>query len=159
LVAELIGQIEMSIDALSNYTLSDCRRVTGGRFESINPANREIIAAMAAADEKDVDAAVASAKKAFRDGSWSGMAPRERMQVLYRYAQLIEANAEQLAVLDTLDMGKPISDMLDIDIPSVVETVQFMAEYIDKMEGSVTNTEAGVMHFILREPISVVALV
>ena len=101
----------MSIDALSSYTLSDWQRVAarelaaaetrlfidgefrdavaGGRFESTNPANREVIAAMAAADEKDVDAAVASARKAFRNGFWSGMAPRERMQVLYRYAQLI----------------------------------------------------------------------
>ena len=81
------------------------------------------------------------------------------MEVLYRYAQLIEENAEQLAVLDTLDMGKPISDMLEVDIPAVVETIQFMAEYIDKMEGSVTNTEADVMHFVLREPIGVVGAI
>jgi gamma-glutamyl-gamma-aminobutyraldehyde dehydrogenase len=85
------------------------------------------------------------------------MAPRDRMAVLYRYASLIEEKAEQLAVLDTLDMGKPISDMVGVDIPAVVETILFMAEYIDKMEGSVTNTESEVMHFVLREPIGVVA--
>jgi len=56
-------------------------------------------------------------------------------------------------------MGKPISDMLEIDIPAVIETIQFMAEYIDKMEGSVTNTESEVMHFVLREPIGVVAAI
>ncbi|MDA0678901.1 MAG: aldehyde dehydrogenase [Proteobacteria bacterium] len=132
---------------------------SGGRFDTVNPANREVIAAMSFADANDVDAAVQSARKAFRSGSWSRMAPRQRMSVLYRYAQLIEENSEQLAVLDTLDMGKPISDMLGIDIPAVAETIRFMAEYIDKMEGSVTNTESGVMHFVLREPIGVVAAI
>lgn len=87
------------------------------------------------------------------------MAPRERMGVLYRYTELIGENAEQLAVLDTLDMGKSISDMLAVDLPSVVETIQFMAEYIDKIEGSVTSTESDVIHYVLREPIGVVAAI
>ena len=133
--------------------------VDGGRFETINPANRRTIAAMSAAGEKDVDRAVAAARKAFRSGVWSDMAPRDRMQILYKFADLIEQNASQLAVLDTLDMGKPISDMLNIDIPSCVETIRFMAEYIDKMEGSVTNTSSAIMHYVLREPIGVVGAI
>ena len=171
----------MSIETLSEYTLEQWQVVasreianaetrlfidgayvdaaSGGRFDTINPADREIIASMSFADEKDVDTAVKAARNAFRSGSWSRMAPRDRMAVLYRYASLIEENAEQLAVLDTLDMGKPISDMVGVDIPAVVETIQFMAEYIDKMEGSVTNTESEVMHFVLREPIGVVAAI
>jgi gamma-glutamyl-gamma-aminobutyraldehyde dehydrogenase len=171
----------MSIETLANYSAAQWRAIaareldsletrlfidgdyrdsiSGGRFESINPANRETIAAVSAADQNDVDAAVASARRAFRSGCWSRMAPRERMGVLYRFAELIEADTERLAVLDTLDMGKPISDMLNIDIPSVVETIQFMAEYIDKMEGSVTNTDPDVMHFVLREPIGVVGAI
>lgn len=171
----------MSIEMLSDYTLKQWQEVarreianaetrlfingrfvdtkSGGCFDTINPANREVLASMSLADAKDVDTAVRSARKAFRSGRWSRMAPRDRMSVLYRYAELIEENAEQLAVLDTLDMGKPISDMIGVDIPAVVETIQFMAEYIDKMEGSVTNTEAGVMHFVLREPIGVVAAI
>ena len=130
-----------------------------GKFESVNPANREVIAAMSAANEKDVDRAVAAARSAFRSGSWSRMAPRDRMEILYRFAGLIEADTERLAVLDTLDMGKPISDMLGVDVPAVVETIRFMAEYIDKMEGSVTNTAADVMHYVLREPIGVVGAI
>jgi gamma-glutamyl-gamma-aminobutyraldehyde dehydrogenase len=133
--------------------------IDGARFDSINPANLETIAEVSAANEKDVDVAVAAARKAFRGGAWSRMAPRERMDILYRYTKLIEDNAEQLAVLDTLDMGKPISDMLNVDIPSVISTIQFMAEYIDKIEGSVTNTEADVMHYVLREPIGVVGAI
>jgi len=133
--------------------------IDGGRFDTINPANRETIATMSAANQKDVDLAVAAARKAFRSGCWSRMAPRDRMDVLYRYTELIAENAEQLAVLDTLDMGKPISDMLEVDIPAVIETIQFMAEYIDKIEGSVTNTESDVMHYVLREPIGVVGAI
>ena len=153
--AREFANVETRLFIDGNYVDSS----SGGRFDTINPANREIIAAMSFADESDVDKAVSAARKAFRSGSWSRMAPRERMAVLYRYAGLIEESAEQLAVLDTLDMGKPISDMLGVDIPAVVETIQFMAEYIDKMEGSVTNTESDVLHFVLREPIGVVAAI
>ncbi len=113
--------------------------IDGDRFETVNPANLESIAAVSAASAKDVDKAVAAARAAFRP--WSRMVPRERMEIMYRFTELIDGHAEQLAVLDTLDMGKPISDVLGVDIPSVIETIQFMAEYIDKMEGTVTNTE------------------
>ncbi len=133
--------------------------IDGARFDMINPANLEPIAAVSAANEKDVDVAVAAARRAFRSGVWSRMAPRQRMDILYRYTQLIEDNAEQLAVLDTLDMGKPISDMLNVDIPAVISTIQFMAEYIDKIEGSVTNTASDVMHYVMREPIGVVGAI
>jgi gamma-glutamyl-gamma-aminobutyraldehyde dehydrogenase len=133
--------------------------VDGGRFESVNPATSEVIASVAAANEKDVDAAVAAARRAFRSGVWSRMKPRERMEILYRFCDLIDEHAEQLAVLDTLNMGKPINDMLQIDLPSVIETFRFMAECIDKIEGSVTNTEADVMHFVLREPLGVVGAI
>ncbi|HEX2138915.1 MAG TPA: aldehyde dehydrogenase [Woeseiaceae bacterium] len=133
--------------------------VGGGRFDSVNPATGEVIASVAAATGEDVDAAVAAARRTFRAGSWSRMAPRERMEVLYRFTELVDEHAEQLAVLDTLNMGKPISDMLAIDLPSVIETFRFMAECIDKIEGSVTNTEADVMHFVLREPLGVVGAI
>lgn len=133
--------------------------IDGGRFENRNPANRELIASVASANAKDVDAAVAAARRAHRERRWSGLAPRERMEILYRYATLVGENTEQLALLDTLDMGKPITDMLNIDLPSVMQTIRFMAEYIDKMEGSVTNTPSDVMHYVLREPIGVVGAI
>src|SRR5262245_33878314 len=104
----------------------------GGRIESVNPANGKVIAEVAAGTAEDIDRAVAAARKAFKSGSWSRMAPRARMDVLFRFAQLIDENAETLAVLETLDMGKPIADVLAIDLPAVVETIRFMAECIDK---------------------------
>lgn len=133
--------------------------VDGGRFSSVNPATGETIAEMSAGGAADIDRAVAAARRAFRSGVWSRMAPRQRMEVLYRFAVLIDRDAESLAVLETLDMGKPISDVIGVDLPSVIDTVRFMAECIDKLEGSVTNTETGVMHMVLREPLGVVGAI
>src|SRR5262245_18297483 len=122
----------------------------GGRFTTANPANGEVLAQMAEGTEAEVDAAGAAAKRAFRSGEWSRMAPRSRMEVLYRLAELVDERAEELAVLETLDMGKPISDVVNGDLPAVVQTFRFMAECIDKIEGAVTNTEWNVVHFVLR---------
>jgi len=97
--------------------------------------------------------------KAFRSGAWSRIAPRQRMEILYRFADLIDRNAESLAVLETLDMGKPIGDVVTSDLPAVIDTIRFMAECIDKIDGSVTATEAGVMHMVLREPLGVVGAI
>ncbi len=131
----------------------------GGRFTTINPANGELLADMSAGTAEDIDRAVAAARRAFRAGVWSRMAPRQRMEVMNRFAALIDQNAESLAVLETLDMGKPIADVVGGDLPAVVETIRFMAECIDKVDGAVTSTESGVMHLVLREPYGVVGAI
>jgi gamma-glutamyl-gamma-aminobutyraldehyde dehydrogenase len=131
----------------------------GGRFTTVNPATGEPLAEMSAGTAADIDRAVAAAKRAFKSGVWSRMAPRQRMEVMYRFASLIEQHGESLAVLETLDMGKPITDVVTVDMPSVIDTIRFMAECIDKIEGTVTNTEAGVMHMVLREPLGVVGAI
>jgi gamma-glutamyl-gamma-aminobutyraldehyde dehydrogenase len=171
----------MSLERIANHSLADwqavagrlagrfetrhfidgelCDSVDGGRFESVNPATGEVLAEMAAGTGKDIDRAVAAAKRAFEAGHWSRMEPRERMRVLYRFAELVEANAEELAILDTLDMGKPIGDMVSVDIPLVAETIRFMAECIDKVEGSVTNTADDQLGMVLRQPLGVVGAI
>ncbi len=131
----------------------------GGRFETINPANGETLAEMSAGTAEDIDRAVAAARRAFKSGVWSKMAPRQRMEVMNRFAALIDRNAESLAVLETLDMGKPIADVVGGDLPAVIETIRFMAECIDKVDGAVTSTESGVMHLVLREPYGVVGAI
>ena len=118
----------------------------GGRFTTTNPANGEILAEMSEGRPADIDRAVASARTAFRSGVWSRIAPRERMEILYRFADLVDQQAEDLAVLETLDMGKPIGDVVAEDIPAVIDTIRFMAEGIDKIEGSITNTDNDAMH-------------
>ncbi len=131
----------------------------GGRFETVNPANGEVLAEMSAGTAADIDKAVAAALAAYRSGAWSRMAPRDRMEVMYRFARLVDEHAEELAVLETLDMGKPITDVIESDLPAVVECIRFMGEGIDKMEGSVTNTASDVLHMTLREPLGVVACI
>jgi len=171
----------MSIEALRGYDLARWQEVArqvlarvpaglfihgehvdsidGGRLQSVNPSDGEVIAEVAAGNARDIDRAVSSAQAAFRSGAWSRMAPRQRMAVMYRWKALIEADAADLAVMDTLDMGKPISDVIGVDLPSVLETIQFMAECIDKIEGAVTNTQWQVVHCVLREPLGVVAAI
>ncbi|WP_439860935.1 aldehyde dehydrogenase [Pseudomonas sp. MBLB4136] len=131
----------------------------GNRFDSLNPATGEVLASVAFGDESDVDRAVASAKQAWNGGHWRYMAPRSRMAVLMRLADLVEQNAGELALLETLDMGKPITDALTIDLPEVVSSIRFYAECIDKLEGAVTNTAAAALHLIQREPLGIVGAI
>ncbi|NDC14778.1 MAG: aldehyde dehydrogenase family protein, partial [Synechococcaceae bacterium WB9_2_170] len=83
----------------------------GARFDCINPANGQVLAQMAKGGAADIDAAVASAVQAWNDRRWRGLPPRQRMDVLLRLADLVERHADELALLETLDMGKPISDV------------------------------------------------
>jgi acyl-CoA reductase-like NAD-dependent aldehyde dehydrogenase len=131
----------------------------GETFDCINPATAEVIAVMARGKAADVDAAVASGQSAWRDGRWRHLAPRQRMAILQRWADLIELHSEELALLETLDMGKPITDALTIDLPEVLRTLRYFAECIDKIEGAVTHTAAASLHMIRHEPLGVVGAI
>ncbi|BBE73252.1 aldehyde dehydrogenase [Oharaeibacter diazotrophicus] len=131
----------------------------GRRFPTINPATGETLATVARGTQADVDRAVAVARRTFRSGVWSKAAPRDRLAVMERFAQLIEAHAEEFAVLDSLDMGKPVSDMLNIDVPFSATTIKFFAETADKFDGAVTATASSALHYILRQPLGVVAII
>lgn len=131
----------------------------GRRFETINPATGEPITSVARGSATDVDRAVTVARKTFRSGVWSKAAPRDRLAVLERFAALIESHGETFALLDSLDMGKPVSDMLNIDVPTSVTTIKFFAETADKLEGTVTATASSALHYILRQPLGVVGLI
>lgn len=128
-------------------------------FDCINPATGERIAIMAKGQAADIDAAVASCTNAWKDGRWRSTAPRNRMAVMQKWADLIEANSNELAAMETLDMGKPISDMLNIDLPEVLKTIRYFAECIDKVEGAVTTTDASALHMITHEPLGVVGAI
>ncbi len=81
-------------------------------FDSINPANGSVLAEVSRGDAADIDVAVASSLKTFKSGAWSRLAPRARMAIMLRFADLIEQHASDFALIDTLDMGKPITEML-----------------------------------------------
>lgn len=131
----------------------------GGRFPVVNPASAQVLCEVSAGDAGDIDRAVASGRRCFQSRSWSRMAPRDRMAVLSRMAGLIDSHAEQFALLDTLCMGKPVRDMLTIDIPSAAQNFTYFGEALDKIDGAVTATAADAFHYILREPLGVVGCI
>lgn len=133
--------------------------IDGGRFITFNPATGKPITEMVRGNEKDIDLAVKAARRAFKSGVWSRMAPRDRMDVLYRVVKLMGERADEFALLDCLDMGKPITELTDGDVPFSILTFQYFAETIDKIEGTVTNTDSNALHMIVREPLGVVACV
>ena len=136
-----------------------CDTQSGKRFETVNPATGEVITSVPSGDADDVDRAVRSARRAFRAGVWSGLEPRARMDVLYRFATLIDDHGLELGLLDTLDVGKPIMDMVAGDVPAASLTFRYFAETIDKIEGIVTSTASDVFHYILRQPLGVVGCI
>jgi 4-guanidinobutyraldehyde dehydrogenase/NAD-dependent aldehyde dehydrogenase len=140
----------------------DGRYVTaasGATFDCVSPIDGRVLAAVASTDTADVDLAVTAARRAFEAGTWSRQAPRERKRVLLRFAQLIEQHAEELALLETLDMGKPISDSLAVDIPSTVRCITWYAEAIDKLYDEVAPTGPDALALITREPAGVVGAI
>ena len=94
---------------------------SGETFDCVNPATGRVIASVAACDTEDVDRAVRGARAAFESGVWSRLAPKQRKRVLVRFAELIRANRDELALLETLDMGKPIRDSRGTDVPLAAE--------------------------------------
>jgi len=133
--------------------------LSGAKFETINPANDAVIAAVSRGDAADVDLAVGAARKAFKSGVWSRLAPRARMAVMQRFADLIEAHASEFALIDTIDMGKPITEMLTVDVPLAVTCFRFTAECIDKIEGSVGATANDVLSYVIHQPLGVVGCI
>lgn len=131
----------------------------GLTFETINPATDKVLANVAACGPADVDRAVAAARRAFSEGVWREMPRTERKAILLRLAALIEKHQEELAVLETLDMGKPIAETLQFDVPEAGRTYAWYAEAIDKIYDEIAPTAPGVLATITREPLGVVAAV
>lgn len=131
---------------------------SGATFESRNPATGEILAQVASCDEPDAARAVAVARRAFADGAWSRLAPGKRKKTLLHLADLMEAHKHELALIDTLDMGKPISSSLG-DMAGAIACIRYQAECIDKLYGEVAPTGEETLALVLREPIGVVAAI
>ncbi len=139
----------------------DGRHVSGSgpRFTVVNPATAQPLCEVAAGQAADVDAAVQSARAAHRDGRWRRMAPRDRLAVMNRLADLIDRHTADFVLLDSLCMGKPVRDMVNVDVPQSSLTFRYFAELSDKVEGTVTATAADAFHYTLREPLGVVGCI
>ncbi|WP_031464335.1 aldehyde dehydrogenase family protein [Sciscionella sediminilitoris] len=127
-------------------------------FASVNPATGKVLAEVSACGTAEADRAVAAARAAFTDGRWSKR-PGERKQALLRLAGLIERDAEELALLDSLDMGKPVREAAAVDIPGSAAILRWYAEAIDKCYGQAVPTEPGNHAWVDALPLGVVAAV
>lgn len=133
--------------------------VSGNTFESTNPATGELLANVAACNAEDVDFAVHKAREAFEDGRWSKLHPGERKEILIKLCKLVKRNSRELAVLESLDSGKPIADCESIDIPEFVHTLTWHAELIDKIYDQTAPVGNDAIAMVVREPIGVVGAV
>lgn len=155
--AALAQTLELPCQAFIDGAFRDA--VQGATFTTTNPATGDILGQIAACDAADVDLAVASAKAAFEDGRWRDRSPAERKSVLLRFAHLLEEHAHELAVMESLDSGKPVRECQNIDVPETINTLRWHAELIDKVYDSTAPTGSGALTLVVREPIGVVGLV
>jgi acyl-CoA reductase-like NAD-dependent aldehyde dehydrogenase len=132
---------------------------SGRTFTDIAPRDGRPIAEVAEGDATDVDRAVTAARTAFDDRRWSDQSPKDRKRVLLRLSELIRRDREHLALLESLDVGKPIRDTLSVDVPSCATTFQWYAELIDKVFGEIGPTGPEALSLVTREPIGVVGAI
>lgn len=133
--------------------------ISGKTFDSINPANGAVLTSVAECDTEDVNLAVSAGRRAFNAGYWSRMAPGDRKVIMLRLADLIRANLEEMALLDSLDMGKLITDAVTVDAPGSAHFFQWYAECIDKIYDEVAPTGPGDLALVRRVPLGVVGAV
>ncbi|WP_411389760.1 aldehyde dehydrogenase [Pseudomonas sp. MPB23] len=131
----------------------------GTVFECISPVDGRFLANVASCDAADADHAVKVARATFDAGVWSRSSPVSRKQAMLRFADLLEQHAEELALLETLDMGKPISDALNVDVPCASDAIRWSGEAIDKIYDEVAATPHDQLGLVTREPIGVVAAI
>lgn len=132
---------------------------SGKTFTSTNPATGEVLAEISACDAEDVNYAVSKAREAFESESWSKKHPAERKAVLLKLCELVEKHRHELAVMESLDSGKPIADCETIDVPEFIHTISWHAEAIDKIYDQVAPVGSDAISMIVREPIGVVGAV
>jgi len=132
---------------------------SGKTFDCISPVDGKTLASVAQCGAEDVDRAVAIARKTFDDGVWSNQPPVKRKKILQRFADKLAQHKEELALLETLDMGKPIGDSLMVDVPSAVNCIHWSGEAIDKVYDEVAPTGPGELGLVTREPLGVIGAV
>src|SRR5436309_2487525 len=132
---------------------------SGNTFSTINPATGEALTTLAEADERDADAAVAAARKAFESGPWPEMSASDRGRLLWRIGDLIDKYNEEVGTLETLDNGKPIFESRQVDMPMVAEVFRYYAGWATKIHGETAPVKGQYLNYTLREPIGVVAAI
>ncbi|HLT54908.1 MAG TPA: aldehyde dehydrogenase family protein [Bacillota bacterium] len=149
-VSFLKGPKELFIDGEFQKSLD------GKTFETYNPATGEVLATVYEASERDVDAAVQAARKAFEEGEWPSLSAADRSALMHKLADLMERDFEVLAQLDTLDNGKPIHEMRYGDLPNAIGQLRYFAGWTNKMTGQTVPVSNSYFNYTLHEPVGVV---
>jgi len=127
---------------------------SGKTFETVNPANEEVLALVAEGDKADVDDAVKAARNAFESGKWSNMSPHQRARLVFKMADIIEAHGEELAELITLENGKPITES-EAEVTRAVDAFRYYAGWATKVYGETNPSDPSFFNYTLREPVGV----
>ncbi len=154
-------------EALSRLTLPGLAVIDGALveaasgevFHNVSPRDGKVLNDVAACGAVDVERAVASARAAFEDGRWRDLGPRDKKKILFRLAELMERDAEELALLESLDVGKPIRDARAVDIPLAINTCRWYAEALDKVNGEVGTSPVDRLSYAVHEPLGVIGAI
>ncbi|MFA6041300.1 MAG: aldehyde dehydrogenase family protein, partial [Methylophilus sp.] len=145
---------------LDGRAFIDGQRVASkASFDCISPIDGKKIAEIARGDATDINVAVASARAAFEDGRWAHKSPRERKNIMLRFSDLLLENAETLALIESLDMGKPVKYSLNVDVNSAANSLRWFGESVDKVYDEIAPTAKTTLALITREPVGVVGAI
>lgn len=144
---------------LMAMNLIDGYRAHTDRLENISPIDKKVIGYITDGNAQDVNLAVKVARQTFESGIWRKKSPAERKAIMLRFCALLEKHQEELAALDCVDAGKPITECLNTDIPATIETFYWYAEAIDKIFGKIAPTGNDTLGLIINEPVGVVGAV
>src|SRR5690606_15130093 len=133
--------------------------LSGATFDDTSPIDGRVLTPVTRGGQEDIDAAVRAARQAFDDGRWARQAPADRKRVLQRFAELLIQHKDELALLETLDMGKPIQYALSVDVPLAARCINWFGEAIDKVYDEIAPTAHTALALIQREPVGVVGAI
>lgn len=131
----------------------------GQIFDCVSPVDGSILTQVARCSQADVYAAVAAGRRAFEDRRWSGMAPAQRKRIMIHFAELVQQHGDELAMLETLDMGKPVKYARSVDVNSAANCIRWYGEAVDKVYDEVAPTPSTALALITREPVGVVGVI
>ena len=135
------------------------RRTTGTTLKTVNPSSGAVLAEIAACGVEEVNYAIIKAREAFDDGRWRMMHPTERKKVMIQWTKLIRRNAREIAVLESVESGKPIREVETVDLPETLHCLEWHAETADKIYDQISPSGDDALALVVREPIGVVACV
>ncbi|MES2877924.1 MAG: aldehyde dehydrogenase [Pseudomonadota bacterium] len=133
--------------------------ISGETFECISPVDGRILTTVARCAAADIDAAVIAARAAFEDRRWCGLAPAQRKRIMIRFADLLLAHGDELALIETLDMGKPVKYSRAVDVNSAANCIRWYGEAVDKVYDEIAPTARTALALITREPVGVVGVI